>query len=74
MDKDVKRWKARAIMGGKDPTQLVIARKIGESIFVTLNGALLEITVASIGGNSVALLLETAEKNLILRKELVDAC
>lgn len=61
-------------MGGKDPTQLVIARKIGESIFVTLNGALLEITVASIGGNSVALLLETAEKNLILRKELVDAC
>lgn len=71
---DVKQWKARAVAGGKDPTQLVIARLVGESILVHLNGEVLEITVAYIANNSVAIMLETAEKNLILRKELVDPC
>lgn len=67
-------WKARAIAGGKDPTQLVIARHVGESVLVTLGGETLEITVVKVANNSCALLFETAEKNLILRKELIDPC
>lgn len=71
MDK-VSSWKARAVLGGKEPTQLVLARRVGESFTVNMNGTECEVTVAQIAGNSVALLIETPEKNLILRKELAS--
>lgn len=69
-DQRVKRWRARAIMGSKEPTQLVLARRVGESFTVRIGDDLVEVTVASIGQNSVALVVETSEKNLVLRKEL----
>ena len=71
MQEAVKRWRARAIAGGKDATQLVLARRIGESFTVELNGETVEVTVCSVHTNTVALLIETAEKNLVLRKELL---
>lgn len=67
----VKQYKMKALLGGKDATQLVIARKLGESVKVFLNGEELEVTLVHIGNNSVGLMFETAEKNLILRKELI---
>ncbi len=69
---DVKQLKARAVGGGNDPRSLDLARKVGESTVIYLNGEVLEVTVICIANNSVALRFETAEKNLILRKELVD--
>ena len=68
---DVKKWRARAVAGGKDPTQLVLARRIGESFLVELNGQVVEVTVCPIHQNSVALMVETAERNLVMRKELL---
>jgi sRNA-binding carbon storage regulator CsrA len=74
MDKEdgVKRWKARAIAGGKEPTELVLARKQGEGFTVSMNGTTCEITILYVANNTVALLIETPEKNLVLRKELVE--
>jgi sRNA-binding carbon storage regulator CsrA len=66
----IKQWKARAIGGAKEKRVLVLARMIGESVIINLNGEILEVTVAKIAANSVALMFETAEKNLIMRKEL----
>lgn len=67
----IDRYRARAILGGKDPTQLLLARKIGESFIVLIKGEPVEVTVAYIATNSVALMVETAEENLVLRKELL---
>lgn len=61
-------------MGGKDPTQLALARRIGESLTIEMNGTKAEITIVFIANNSVGLLIETPERNLILRKELDDDC
>jgi sRNA-binding carbon storage regulator CsrA len=68
----VKRWKARAVLGAERVTGLTIARNLGQTVIVEMNGERLEITIACIASNSVALLLETSSKNLILRKELDD--
>lgn len=65
------RYRARAIMGQKDKTQLVLARKIGEGIVVFIGDQKVEITLAHIATNSAALIIETAEENLVLRKELL---
>lgn len=67
----INRWKARAIVGGAEATQLMLARRIGESIIIEMNGTICEVTVCHIANNSVALMVETPEKNLVLRKELV---
>lgn len=72
MEDSVKRWTARAVCGGSDPTQLVLARMVGQSFTVNMNGTACEITVLHIAQNSVALMIETPEKNLILRKELAS--
>lgn len=72
MQDSVARWRARAVLGGRDATQLILARKVGESFRISMNGTEAEITVAMVGGNSVALLIETPERNLVLRKELAD--
>lgn len=65
------KFKARAILGGKKPTELVLARLVGESFIVFVGDEQVEITLAYIANNSAALLIETAEKNLVLRKELL---
>ncbi len=67
-----KQWKARAVCGGADKRQLVLARQLGQSIVVRLGKEEVEITLVAIAENSVAIMLETAERNLIMRKELID--
>ena len=69
-EQNPKTWRARAVCGGKNKTQLMLARFVGESVIVKIGGEILEVTVIRVDNNSVALMFETEEKNLILRKEL----
>lgn len=69
-ESSLERWRARAVLGGKDPTQLILARCVGQSFTVDMNGTTCEITICHIANNSVAVLIETPERNLVLRKEL----
>lgn len=67
MHKDKKQFLALPI---EDAGNLVLSRRQGESLFVNMNGEILEVYVAKISTNTVAIALRTAKKNLILRKEL----